>query len=100
MPLFCFCFRALHDLFICIAEHIPQCLEKVGSEYGNYTRKPWDCSVDRYIQQYQTIVHSGCQLKADYKPVKSGDQSSYKMADNDGQNSTSDAISISRHGKA
>lgn len=89
---------ALHDLFICIAEHIPQCLGRVSSEYENYTRKPWDCSVDRYIQQYQAIVNSGCQLKEDYKPKQSGEKSGYKMVDNEGQNSTSEGFSISRHG--
>lgn len=103
IALFHFFFSALHELFICIAQHIPQCLEKVGSvsDYGRYTMDPWNCSMDRYIKQYQEIVHEGCKTTTVYAPVKSGDRSQYKMVnDGENQNTTSAGIAHHRYGKS
>ena len=107
--LFQFHFRALHNLFICIAENIPQCLEEVGSNYESYTFKPWNCSVSKHIKEYQEIVHKGCnKIESDFVPLKTeetgdqsspsrtGDQSGYKMAD---QNDTSVGTTFHKHSK-
>lgn len=98
---------ALHNLFICIAENIPQCLEEVGSNYESYTFKPWNCSVSKHIKEYQEIVHKGCnKIESDFVPLKTeetgdqsspsrtGDQSGYKMAD---QNDTSVGTTFHKH---